>query len=383
MLPTVGDEERALAAAVRDFARALEPRIDAAEAEGRIPADIVQGLGRLGVLGMTVPEADGGLGASGVAFALVLEELAAVWGSLAVAVSVNSGITEGSLVRLGTDEQKRRWLPRLMDGSGLGSFALTEPGSGSDAARLRSTAVRDGAGWVLNGRKLFVTNLRYAPVVIVLARVGELDESRPHEGVTAFLVTTDAPGVTVAPPERKMGLHASDTSGLILEDARVGADAVLGPVGKGFGAVAMAGLDGGRIGIAAQAVGLARGALERASAYATQRRQFGRPIGDFQMVRSALARGRADVEAARLLTLRAAWLRDTGRPFTREASQAKLFASEMAQRVTRTAVQTFGGYGYMRESAVERFARDARATTIYEGTSEVQRLVIARQLLAA
>lgn len=383
MLPAVGGEERALAQAVRDFARGLEPRIDAAEAAGAIPADVIRDLGTLGVLGMTVPEADGGLGASGVAFALVLEELAAAWGSLAVAVSVNSGITEGSLVRLGTAEQKRAWLPRLMDGSGLGSFALTEPGSGSDAARLRSTATRDGDGWVLNGRKLFVTNLRYAPVAIVLARIGELDLDRPHEGVTAFLVPTDAAGVTIAKPERKMGLHASDTSGLALEDVRVGADAVLGPLGKGFGAVAMAGLDGGRIGIAAQAVGLARGALERAAAYALRRRQFGRPIAEFQLVGFALARARAELDAARLMTLRAAWLRDLGRPFTREASEAKLFATEMAQRVTRTAVQTLGGYGYMRESAVERFARDARATTIYEGTSEVQRLVIARQLLAA
>ncbi|MBM4435227.1 MAG: acyl-CoA dehydrogenase [Chloroflexi bacterium] len=383
MLPAVGADERALAEAVRDFARGLEPRIDSAEAEGRLPADVIRELGRLGVLGMTVPEADGGLGASGVAFALVLEELAAVWGSLAVAVSVNGGIAEGSLVRRGSAEQKREWLPRLMDGSGLGAFALTEPGSGSDAARLRSTAARDGDGWVLNGRKMFVTNLRYAPVVIVLARVGPLDEERPHEGITAFLVPADAGGVTIAAAERKMGLHASDTSALVLEDVRVGAAAVLGPLGKGFGAVAMAGLDGGRIGIAAQAVGIARGALERAGAYALQRRQFGRPIADFQMVRFALARARAEVDAARLLTLRAAWLRDAGRPFTREASEAKLFATEMAQRAARTAVQTMGGYGYMRESAVERFARDARATTIYEGTSEVQRLVIARQLLAA
>ena len=383
MLPAVGSEERALAEAVRDFARSIEPRIEQAEAEGRLPEDVIRELGRLGVLGMTVPEQDGGLGASGVAFALVLEELAAVWGSLAVAVSVNSGIAEGSLVRLGTAEQKRRWLPRLMDGSSLGAFALTEPGSGSDAARLRSTALRDGDGWVLNGRKMFVTNLRYAPVVIVLARVGEADAARPHAGITAFLVPTDARGVTLAPPERKMGLHASDTSGLVLEDVRVAADGMLGPVGKGFGAVAMAGLDGGRIGIAAQAVGLARGALDRANGYALQRRQFGRQIADFQMVRFPLARARAEVDAGRLMTLRAAWLRDRGLPFTREASEAKLFATEMAQRATRTAVQTLGGYGYMRESAVERFARDARATTIYEGTSEVQRLVIARELLAA
>ena len=383
MFPAVGPEERALADAVRTFARDLAPRIDAAEAAGTLPPDVVREVGRLGVLGMTVPEADGGIGASGVAFALVLEELASVWGSLAVAVSVNSGITEGTLVRLGSSEQKRRWLPRLMDGSGLGAFALTEPGSGSDAAALRSTARREGEGWVLNGRKMFVTNLRYAPVVIVLARVGDLDPDRPHVGITAFLVPTDAPGVTLGRPERKMGLHASDTSPLALDDVRLGDDAVLGPLGKGFGPVAMAGLDGGRIGIAAQAVGLARGALEKAAAYALQRRQFDRPIADFQMVSFALARARSEVDAARLLTLRAAWLKDQGRPFTREASQAKLFATEMAQRATRTAVQTLGGYGYMRESGVERAARDARATTIYEGTSEVQRLVIARSLLAA
>jgi hypothetical protein len=313
----------------------------------------------------------------------VLEELAAAWPSLAVAVSVNSGITEGSLVRLATPEQKRRWLPRLMDGSGLGSFALTEPGSGSDAAALRTTARRDGDEWILRGQKMFVTNLRYAPVVIVLARVGDVDPQKTHAGITAFLVPTDAPGVAIGRPERKMGLHASDTSALALDDARVGADAVLGPIGKGFGAVAMAGLDGGRIGIAAQAVGIARGALDRASAYALERRQFGRPIADFQLVRFRIARSRADIDAARLLTLRAAWLRDNGRPFTREASEAKLFATEMAQRVTHAAVQIMGGYGYMRESVVERHARDARATTIYEGTSEVQRLVIARSLLAA
>ena len=230
---------------------------------------------------------------------------------------------------------------------------------------------------------MFVTNLRYAPVVIVLARVGAPGPGRPHDGITAFLVPTDAPGVVVGTPERKMGLHASDTSPLTLEDARVSADAVLGPLGKGFGAVALAGLDGGRIGIAAQATGIARGALDRASAYALGRRQFGRPIADFQLVRFRISRARAEIDAARLLTLRAAWLRDNGRPFTREASEAKLFAAEMAQRVTHAAVQIMGGYGYMREAVVERCARDARATTIYEGTTEVQRLVIARSLLAS
>ncbi|MBI2773281.1 MAG: acyl-CoA dehydrogenase family protein [Chloroflexi bacterium] len=383
MIPLPGREQREIAAAVARFAASLAPRIEAAEEAGAIPADVIASLGAMGVLGMTVPESDGGLGAGSVAFALVLEELAAAWASLAVGVSVNCGITEGTLVRLGTPEQKRRWLPRLIDGSGLGAFALTEPGSGSDAAALRTTARRDGDGWVLSGRKMFVTNLRYAPVVIVLARVGQAEPGRPHRGITAFLVPTDAPGVTVAKAERKMGLHASDTSALALDGARVGGDAVLGPLGNGFGPVALAGLDSGRIGIAAQAVGIARGAIERARAYVGQRRQFGRAIGDFQMVRFALARAATEVSAARMLTLRAAWLKDAGRPFTREASQAKLYASEMAQRATRTAVQLLGGYGYMREAVVERCARDARATTIYEGTSEVQRLVIARSLVAA
>ncbi|MDE3102530.1 MAG: acyl-CoA dehydrogenase family protein [Chloroflexota bacterium] len=382
MLPVAGSDERLLADAVAAYARDLAPRIPAAEEAGAIPREVIADLGRLGVLGMTIPEPDGGLGASSVAFALVLEEIAAVWPSLAVGVSVNSGIAEGTIVRLGTPEQKKRWLPRLIDGSGLASFALTEPGSGSDAAALRTTARRDGPTWVLNGRKMFVTNLRYAPVAIVLARVGEMDAHRPHAGITAFLVPTDAPGVVIGRAESKMGLLASDTSPLTLEDARVGADAVLGPQGTAFGAVAMAGLDGGRIGIAAQAVGIARGAIDRAAAYARERRQFGRPIGDFQLVRNALARAQTDISAARLLTLRAAWLKDRGRPFTTEASKAKLFASEMAQRATHVAVQTLGGYGYMREAVVERMARDARATTIYEGTSEIQRLVIARGMLS-
>jgi butyryl-CoA dehydrogenase len=394
--PFPGVEERALADAVAAFARDLAPRIPAAEDAGAIPREVIGDLGRLGVLGMTVPEEDGGLGAGSVAFALVLEELAAVWPSLAVGVSVNSGITEGTLVRVGTPEQRRRWLPPLMDGSGLGAFALTEPQSGSDAAALRTSARPDdadpagrtgttgrAAGWVLDGRKMFVTNLRYAPIVIVLARTGEPEPERPHAGISAFIVPTDAPGVVIGRAERKMGLHASDTSALTLEDVRVGHDALLGPLGKGFGAVAMAGLDGGRIGIAAQAVGIARGALERARTHAGERRQFGRAIASFQAVRIKLARAATEIDAARLMTLRAAWLKDHGRPFTREASQAKLYATEMAQRVTHTAVQVLGGYGYIRESEVERFARDARATTIYEGTSEVQRLVIARHLVAA
>ena len=384
MNPFIGATERELSGAVADWAsrNGLAERIPAAEKEGGLPSDLIADLGRLGVLGMTIPEGDGGLGASAVAFALVLEELSAAWPSLAVGVAVNSGIVASSVVRFGSPDQRKRWLPTLMDGKGLGAFALTEVSSGSDAASLRMTARRDGTGWRIDGQKQFITNARYAPFAIVLARVGEFDPKRTSAGITAFVVPLDAPGVSLGPSERKMGLRASDTSALILEDARVGDDGVLGEVGKGF-AIAMSGLDGGRIGIAAQSVGIARRALELARAYSKQRKQFGRPIADFEGLRFRLAKADSDLAAARLLALRAAWLRDRGMAFTREAAMAKLYASEMAQRATHAAVQILGGNGYMRDYAVERYARDGRATTIYEGTSEIQRIVIARSLLAA
>ena len=382
MNPFVGTTERELAGAVADWANGLAGRIPAAEKEGTLPRDVIAELGRLGVLGMTIPEADGGLGASAVAFALVLEELSAAWPSLAVGVAVNSGIVAGSIVQNGSPEQRKRWLPKLIDGTGLGAFALTEPTSGSDAASLRLTARPDGRGWRLDGRKQFITNARYAPFAIVLARVSEFDPKRSATGITAFVVPLGAPGVSIGPAERKLGLRASDTSALIVEDAFVGGDAMLGEPGKGF-AIAMKGLDGGRIGIAAQSVGIARRALELACAYSKERKQFGRPIAEFEGLRFRIAKAESDLAAARLLALRAAWLRDRGRPFTREAAMAKLYASEMAQRATHAAVQILGGNGYMRDYAVERYARDGRATTIYEGTSEIQRIVIARSLLAA
>lgn len=379
---TPSQTDRELALAVRTWAQSLEPRIAIGEQQLTLPLDLVRELADLGVLGMTVPERDGGLGVSAVAFALVLEELAAAWPSLAVGVSVNSGIVAGSIVRYGTAEQRARWLPLLMDGHGLGAFALTEPSAGSDAASLKATAVKDGDGWRISGRKQFITSARYAPLFIVLARVGGPERDRPHAGITAFVVPKDTAGLSIGPGEHKMGLRASDTSAIALEDARVGADAVLGEVGKGFG-VAMAGLDGGRIGIAAQSVGIARAAIARAVAYGRDREQFGRSILMFEAIQLALAQARTELDAARLLTHRAARLRDCGQPFTREASMAKLYASESAQRATYTALQVFGGNGYMSEYAVERYARDARATTLYEGTSEIQRTVIARSILAA
>ena len=383
MNPFAGSDERDLAAAVAAFLAGLRDRIPAAEDEGTIPRDVIRSLGQLGVLGMNVPERDGGIGASAVAFALVLEELAAAWPSLAVGVSVNSGIVCGSIVRLGTPEQKREFLPRLADGRGLASFCLTEPTSGSDAASLRATARRDGDGWLLEGQKLFVTSAPYAPFFIVLARVGQADPAKAHGGITAFLVPAEAPGVVVGKAERKLGLSASETSAVTFEDVRVPATAVLGTEGGGFSEVAMAGLDAGRIGIGAQSLGIGRGALGLACAYAKERRQFGAPIGSFQAIRFALAQARTELDAARMLVLRAAWLKDRGARFTREASEAKLYASEAANRSVSACLQVFGGYGYMREYGIERYFRDARATTIYEGTSEVQRMVIARSLIAA
>ena len=279
-------------------------------------------------------------------------------------------------------ELQERLLPEIAAGRLVFCQGFSEPEAGSDLASLRTTARRDGDGWRIDGRKQFITNARYAPFAIVLARLGAMEPQRTSSGITAFVVPLDAPGVSLGPSEQKHGLRASDTSALILEDARVGRDALLGEEGKGF-AIAMSGLDGGRIGIAAQSVGIARRALEVARAYAKERRQFGRPIADFEGLRFRLAKADSDLSAARLLALRAAWLRDRGRPFTREAAMAKLYASEMAQRATHAAVQILGGNGYMRDYAVERYARDGRATTIYEGTSEIQRIVIARSLLAA
>ena len=383
MFPFAGTDERDLAAGVAAFVSVLRERIPAAESEGTIPLDVIRSLGDLGVLGMNVPERDGGLGASAVAFALVLEEIAAAWPALAVGVSVNSGIVCNSIVRLGTPEQKRAFFPQLSDGRGLASFCLTEPTAGSDAASLRATARRDGDAYVIDGTKVFVTSAPYAPFFIVLARVGQPEPARPHAGITAFLVPAGTTGIVIGRAERKLGLQASETSTVTLEGVRVPATAVLGGEGQGFSQVAMSGLDAGRIGIAAQALGIARGALALACAYAGERRQFGAPIASFQAIRFSLAQVRAELDAARLLVLRAAWLKDRGAPFTREAAQAKLYATEGANRSAYACLQVFGGYGYMREYGIERYFRDARATTIYEGTSEVQRMVIARSLVAA
>jgi len=380
MFPFAGPDERDLAAGVAAFVNDLGDRIPAAENEGTIPSDVIRSLGELGVLGMNVPERDGGLGASAVAFALVLEELAAVWPSLAVGVSVNSGIVCSSIVRLGTSDQRGAFFPMLSDGRGLAGFCLTEPTAGSDAASLRAAARRDGDCWVIDGTKLFVTSARYAPFFIVLARIGKAELGRPHAGITAFLVPAGTPGVTIGTPERKLGLQASETSTVTFDGARVPLASVLGAEGRGFSEVAMAGLDSGRIGIAAQALGIARGALSLATAYAQERKQFGRPIAKFQAVQFRLADMATEIEAGRALLYKAAWLKDQGRDFALAAAQAKLYTGELSNRAANWALQIHGGYGYMDEYAISRLYRDQKILEIGEGTNEVQRMVIARQL---
>ncbi len=383
MRPLAGEEQRALADVVRDFARErIAPLAERGEREGRLPRELFGELSRLGVLGLTIPPRYGGAGADAVTQVLVLEELAAAWPSLAVGVSVNNGIVADSILRYGSDAQRERWLPKLRDGSGVAAFALTEAGSGSDAARLRTFAREEAGGFALFGTKAFVTSAPYAPLIIVLARVGPMDDAKPHRGVTAFVVEAGAPGLTIGTPEEKMGLLASETSSLVLDGVRVGGDGVLGAVGEGF-KIAMSGLDVGRIGIAAQAVGIARAALDLAREHARTREQFGRPIGSFEAVRFMLAQATTEIEAARLLALRAAALKDERQSFSSAAARAKLYASEAANRAVYAATQIFGGYGYIREYPVERYYRDARVTTVYEGTSEIQRMVIARELLRA
>ncbi len=373
------EEHRLVQQTAREFAtREILPVASQLDAEHRFPTEIVRGLGELGLMGVTVPEEYGGAGMDHVAYVLAMEEVARACASTAAIMSVNNSLVCDPIVRYGTEEQKRRYLPVLASGRELGCYCLTEPQAGSDAASLQTTARLDGDRWVLNGTKVFVTNAREAWVFIVYARTEEVPGAR---GISAFLVERDYPGITVGKVERKMGLLASSTCEVLLEDCRVPRENLLGARGEGF-KVALSTLDGGRIGIAAQAVGIARAALEESVAYAKERRQFGRPIAEFQAIQWKIADMATRIEAARLLALRAAWLRDQGKRCTVEASMAKLFASETAMFAAHQGVQIFGGYGYIKDYPVERYFRDAKITEIYEGTSEIQRMVIARNLLA-
>ncbi|MCZ7651008.1 MAG: acyl-CoA dehydrogenase [Thermoanaerobaculia bacterium] len=376
----LNEEQLLLRDTVRRFAaEVVAPRAKEIDESGEFPREFFARAAELGLAGVAVPEEHGGAGMDIVSYCLVIEEISRVCASSGVILSVNNSLVCDPILAYGTAEQKREFLVPLASGEKIGCFALTEPGAGSDAAALRTTARRDGDDYVLDGSKVFITNGLAADVAIVFASV---DLSRGHKGITAFLVPTDSPGLSRGGHQYKLGVQASGTTELYFESLRVPARFRLGDEGQGF-RIAMATLDGGRIGIAAQAVGIAQGAFEEARKYARERQQFGQAISEFQTIQFYLADMAVEIDAARLLTWRAAWKKQQGGRYSLEAAQAKLFASEAAQHVTNKALQIHGGYGYTREYNVERFFRDARITEIYEGTSEIQKLVIADQILRA
>jgi len=376
---SLSEEQCLLRDSLREFVlREVLPEAGELDRASLFPARAVRRLAEMGLLGMSIPEAYGGAGLDALGAALAIEEIARGSASLAVTVSVTNSVCAGPIARYGSEDQKRRYLPRLASGEILGGFSLTEPDSGSDAAHLRTRARREGDAYLLSGDKAWVTNVVEGQVFVLLAAT---DPSQGARGLTAFLVEKSFPGFTFGKVEDKMGLRSSLTGSILLQECRVPVANRLGEEGQGF-KIAMTTLDGARIGIAAQAVGIARGALEESIAFSKQRKAFGQPINQFQAIQFMLADMSTSIEAARLLVHRAARLRDLGNAaFTREASMAKLFASEMVNRVAYQAVQIHGACGYSREYPVERYYRDARVTTIYEGTSEIQRLVIARKLL--
>ena len=356
--------------------------IDDHEREHRFPSDIVRRLGEMGWLGIPVEEEDGGAGMGTLAYAIAVEEISRVWGSLGIIVAAHTSLGCGPLMIAGTAEQKARYLRPMASGEVIGAYGLTEPGAGSDAGGTRTTARReetpDGDSWVIDGGKRFITNAGQAGTYIVTARTGTT--AKGDAEISAFILPADTPGFSIGRLEDKMGLHASATGELIFDGCRIPADNLLGEQGQGFRTFLKV-LDGGRISIAAMALGIAQGAYEAAAAYSKERQQFGRPIGTFQGVAFMVADMATELEAARALVYRAAWLKDQGRDYSVAAAQAKLHASEVSSRVTNAAIQVHGGYGYVTEYKVERYLRDAKLTEIGEGTSQVQRLVIARKLL--
>ncbi|HEU5423572.1 MAG TPA: acyl-CoA dehydrogenase family protein [Nitrolancea sp.] len=374
------EEHRLLRAAVEEFAaRDVAPRVRERDQEARFPTEEVADAARNGLLGLLVPEQDGGTAVGTLGAAIVYEEVARVSPSLSVILSVHNSLVCGALVEYGGDELKARLLPQLASGALLGAYALTESQAGSDAAAIRTSALKAPDGYRISGRKQFITSGAHAGLYIVFAVTDPAASTSRR--ISAFAVEASRPGVRVVRVEPKLGLRASEIVELEFDDVLVPPDHRLGQEGYGFG-IAMSLLNGGRIGIGAQSVGIARGAFERALRYAGERQQFGQPIGHFEAIQIKLADMAMRISAARLLVYRAAWLRDSGQEHALAASEAKLFASEAAVAVADAAVQIHGGYGYLEEFEVERYLRDARATTLYEGTSEIQRLVIARRLLA-
>jgi butyryl-CoA dehydrogenase len=357
--------------------REVKPVASRLDRQGIYPSELVKRLGELGLMGMLVPQEFGGSGMELLSYVVAMEEISKAWASLAVALSVQNSLVCAPVLRFGSAAQKKKYLAPLARGERVGCYALTEPGSGSDAGSIQTMAKRAGNDFVLNGNKIFTTNGNRADLAIVYAVT---DPAKGKNGISAFVVEKNSPGFVVGKLEDKLGLRSSDTASLLFEDCRVPQENLLGAQGEGF-RIALATLDGGRIGIAAQALGIAQGCLEESVAYAQQRRQFGHAIAEFEAIQWMLADMATEIDAARLLTYRAAWLAQQRRRFTKDAAMAKLFASEAANRAAYKAIQIFGGYGYTKEFAVERFFRDARITTLYEGTSEIQRLVIARRLI--
>jgi hypothetical protein len=379
-LTALTEEQRAIQATAREFAqRELAPYADAWDRDAHFEPSIIGKLGALGFLGMMVPEEFGGLGLDSLTYVVALEEIAAVDASTAVLVSVHNSLPAQMIQRWGTEGQKERFLKPMARGELLGAFALSEPDSGSDAASVRTQAKLDGDCWVLNGTKAWVTSGTHAGVVIAMARTDGRDDRRGARGIGAFIVTPDLPGFSVGKKEDKMGLRASPTVQLRFDNMRVPVENLLGEPGTGF-FHAMQSLDAGRLGIAAQAVGIAQAALTHASKYAAERRQFGKPIKEFQAIQFRLADMAMRVAASRALLHAAATARDRGQHITQFSAMAKLMASEAAMWVTTQAIQIFGGYGYVKDYPVERLFRDAKVTEIYEGTSEILRIVIAREL---
>jgi alkylation response protein AidB-like acyl-CoA dehydrogenase len=377
---TLPESHRALQASLRDFCEEhVKPHARKWDHEEKFPLEVVKALGELGALGILVGEEFGGAAMDSLAVAVAVEEIARYDGSLALTVASHNGLGTSHIRVFGNDAQRARYLPKLATGEWLGGWGLTEPGSGSDAAAMKTTAVRRGDRWVLNGTKMFITQGTVGQVFVVLALT---DPDRRQKGITAFVVETGAPGFSQRAIHGKLGMRSSDTGELILENVELPDSQRLGELGMGFVNTLQI-LDRGRITIGALSTGLARGALEESARYARERRAFGKPIGDFEAIRWMLADIQTELQAARLLVHRAAVLADRGRPYGREASMAKLFASEVATRACNKAIQIHGGYGYTREFPVERYLRDAKLCEIGEGTSEVQRTVISRELLKA
>jgi butyryl-CoA dehydrogenase len=375
---TPTEEQLAVQQTARDFAqKEVLPKAAEIDREHRHPVELVKRMAELGFLGIAVPEQFGGAGFDHVAYALAMEEISRACASTGVIMSVNNSLVCDPINRFGTDAQKQEWLTPLASGKLLGCFALSEPEAGSDAAAQKTTAEKQSDGtWLINGTKNWITNGPVADVCVLFAMN---DKAAGHKGITAFILPMKTKGVRCGPPDDKLGIRGSKSSQIYLDEVRLPETALLGEVGRGF-SVALSTLDGGRIGIAAQALGIARAALEDSLGYAQQRRTMGKPIAQHQSIAFKLADMATEIDAARLLTLRAAWLKDQKKPYGKEASMAKLYASDVANRAAREAIQIFGGNGYVTEFPVERHFRDAKITEIYEGTSEIQRLVIAGYL---